>query len=93
MYKIYVRKYTLPLNNKLLGSWSIPPTYAYDIIREQYSDHSPWVLVPSVQYRGKVPSHRECSGNVLMLPGLKSLIETQTTAMYDINIEENMATQ
>ena len=56
-------------NNKLLGSWSIHLTNVYDIIREQYSDFIPWALVPSVQHRRKVPSHRECSGNVPMLPG------------------------
>ena len=57
-------------NGNVLGSWSIPPTYVYDIIREQCSDYIPWVLVRNVQHRGKVPSHRECSGNVPMLPGI-----------------------
>ena len=59
-------------NNKLLRSWIVPPTYVYDIIREQYLDYIPWLLVRSVQYIGKVPGHRECSGNVPMLPGHKS---------------------
>ena len=80
----------IPSHNKILGSWSIPPTYVYDIIREQYSDYIPWVLVPSVQYRGKVPSHKQCSGNVPMLPGTyvyqnsfgRVLIEGRFTKKY-----------
>ena len=51
----------MKLSNNKLGFWSIPPTYVCDIIRQQYSDYIPWVLVRRVQHRGKILSHRECN--------------------------------